>query len=390
MRAAPGAAVLLLAAWPAVPMAQAPTVRGLAAPTASWAEPFSSVRGVRELADGRVVVLDQRELRIVVLDFARGTATAVGRTGRGPGEYTMPLRLLAFPGDTTAAFDMNGNRAFVVAGARVAPQGIGGKGIAPGAPPFQRLNDQVDARGRLYREISLVGGPSGAPVLQDSAGIERLDRATGRVDTVARKYARAVSPLLDAPLPRPAPGAPTRPARGGVPPFISIDQWAVAPDGRVAVVSVAPYRVRIHGPDGRVLTGPPLPFAPIAVTDAHKAAHRAEREGALVPSLSFGADRTMTAGFTRAPYREPGAWPEVLPPFLSDALHAVPDGTFWVQRTTAAGAQPTFDVIGRDARVSHQVVLPRGTRLAGFGARSVYVVRVDEDGLETLQRHPMP
>lgn len=372
--------------------AQAPAVRGLAAPTATWEEPFSSVRGLRELADGRVLVLDQRELSIVLVDFARRTATTLGRQGRGPGEYTLPVRLLAGAGDTTVAIDMDGNRALVFVGDRVSSGALPSRGTRAGLPVLARPSDQFDARGRLYSEVTLVERRGGQPVVRDSAGVERLDRATGRRDTVAVRYARAFSPLLPPVSPSAvAPGAPARAARRpGQLPFASQDQWAVSPDGRVAVVSVEPYRVRIHAPDGGVVTGPLLPHAPVRVTGAHQAAYRAELEGRLLPTLTYGADRSMSPGFRRSTYQEPEEWPETLPPFLFDALHAAPDGTFWVQRTTTAGAQPTFDVIDRAGRVSHQVVLPRGTRLAGFGARSVYVVRVDEDGLEHLQRHPMP
>jgi hypothetical protein len=68
-----------------------------------------------------------------------------------------------------------------------------------------------------------------------------------------------------------------------------------------------------------------------------------------------------------------------------------PDGTLWIQRTTAdASAPPTYDLIGPAATIIGRMVLPANTRLVGFGVGTVYLVRVDEDDLEYLQRYRLP
>jgi hypothetical protein len=90
----------------------------LAPATATHPEEFTSIAGVRELADGRVLVSDSRETRVMVLDFATGTAEPVGRTGSGPGEYRRAARLYALRADSTVMPQDNGGSWVFFAGAK--------------------------------------------------------------------------------------------------------------------------------------------------------------------------------------------------------------------------------------------------------------------------------
>ncbi|HRN52442.1 MAG TPA: hypothetical protein PK788_03045, partial [Gemmatimonadaceae bacterium] len=101
--AAVGVAVVSVAAE-----AQEIAVSGLGRVRATFDEPFSSVRALREEADGRVLVIDDIENRILRVDLREGTATVIGRQGNGPGEYTLPVGLLALDADTTLAVDLTG------------------------------------------------------------------------------------------------------------------------------------------------------------------------------------------------------------------------------------------------------------------------------------------
>ena len=56
----------------------------------------------------------------------------------------------------------------------------------------------------------------------------------------------------------------------------------------------------------------------------------------------------------------------------------------------AAGTPPTYDVIDRAARLSHRVQLPPRSKLVGFGNGTLYLVRLDDDDLQYLERHPIP
>ena len=91
----------------------------------------------------------------------------------------------------------------------------------------------------------------------------------------------------------------------------------------------------------------------------------------------------------RVPYREPAEWPEFLPPFVGTSVFA-PNGLLWVPRATAAGRPPLFDIINGRGVLVERVELPARTKLVGFGANSIYVVRLDEDDLQYLQRHALP
>jgi hypothetical protein len=84
------------------------------------------------------------------------------------------------------------------------------------------------------------------------------------------------------------------------------------------------------------------------------------------------------------------AWPDELPPFLTNAAVFAPDGMLWVRRTTAAGEPPTHDVIDPAGRVVQKVALAKRAKLLGFGKSSVYVLRVDEDDLQYVQRYALP
>src|SRR5688572_22514070 len=74
--------------------AQLPERRLPARPAAFAEEPFSELRSVRELSDGRVIVLDMRDQTIQVIDFTSGDAAAIGRRGQGPGEYARAVSLM--------------------------------------------------------------------------------------------------------------------------------------------------------------------------------------------------------------------------------------------------------------------------------------------------------
>ena len=76
-----------------------------------------------------------------------------------------------------------------------------------------------------------------------------------------------------------------------------------------------------------------------------------------------------------------------MPPFLGQALKFSNDGLLWIRRTGPAGQPPTYDVIDRAGKLVQKVVLPKGSRVVGFGNGVVYTARVDSDGLEYLQKH---
>ncbi|HRQ78748.1 MAG TPA: hypothetical protein PLY94_09120 [Gemmatimonadaceae bacterium] len=376
--AAVGVAVVSVAAE-----AQEIAVSGLGRVRATFDEPFSSVRALREEADGRVLVIDDIENRILRVDLREGTATVIGRQGNGPGEYTLPVGLLALDADTTLAVDLTGGgRALLIVARGASGDRLAARGIAPGAPLFFRPDVQADARGNLYELVMLTAPEDRAG---GYSGIRRLDRASGRQDTIGRVSQQGRSPLLR-PMPTTSTANTAPRAAGPPPPYATVDQWAVAADGRVAIVTVDPYRVVFIDPSGGRVEGPVLQYRPVPMSAGLKAEWRVRQEQPVL-SLRMNEDRTMSPGRSRRTYVEPTAWPDVLPPFLQRALRFAPDGMLWIERAVEAGAGQSFDVIDARGRLVRHVRLDAGLRLVGFGRDGVYTVRHDADDLEYLQLH---
>ncbi len=172
-----------------------------------------------------MVVLDEYDQRILHLDFRAATATPFERSGQGPGEYMLPHRLVALAGDTTLAGDMSGGgRAGVIT-----PKGVSGTplrsvGNDAGKPLFLRPELHADARGRIYELVSRITMEGDRRMQSMRNGVRRLDRTTGRADTIGMVSRRLVSSLVK---PKPANSKFEAPASGALrsggppPPFSS-------------------------------------------------------------------------------------------------------------------------------------------------------------------------
>jgi hypothetical protein len=385
-------ALVIAAAVAAAPaLAQVP-VRTLATPSAKLAEPFSVVSGVREISDGRLIVVDSREISITLVDFKSGGTRKLSRVGQGPGEFLVPQGIHALAADTTFVLDMMGRgmgvmivRDSVVAELPKYPN------WTRDDPAIAYGGDHVDQRGHVFSHIRPRLRESGFG--PDSTPIERLDRATGRREIIARFDGRIRSPL-DRPTPttaRQATQGTVAEARGRreIPPFFFTDEWVAAADGRVAIVTVEPYRVTYIAPTGRRTAGPVIEYDPVRVTDAEKEMWR-EGKRQPVPTITSDGRGGYRGGTSTRRVVEPEAWPEVLPAFLPDAARFATDGSLWIRRATAAAEPETHDVIDAAGRLTHRVRLPARAKLVGFGNGAVYIVRLDDDDLQYLERHPIP
>lgn len=373
-RAVLARAVLALAVLAPDVLAQSggPRPVPLPVPNATLPADFTRVTAVRELADGRVLVADAGERKLLVADFAARSATSIGREGQGPEEYRSLGALYALANDSTLMADLVGGRWLLLHGDKIV-QTVSGD--APALRNGARLPVGADTRGTVIATRPMgMGGAAPAPTAMprmDSTHLLRVARATGRADTVADLASRPARVATRGTADRvTAVEITTNPLAAG-------DLAAQFADGTIAVARVSPYRVDWIAPDGKRTSGAPLPFTRVPVSLREKEAvlrREAEQTGRNPRSVESVAD-----------------WPEILPPFLVGALLPAPDGRLWIRRTAPAADPATrYDVVARTGALAARVSLPPNERIIGFGAASVYTLQTDDDGLQHLRRHPLP
>ena len=155
------------------------------------------------------------------------------------------------------------------------------------------------------------------------------------------------------------------------------DDWAVLPSGGVAVARVRDYHIDWYPAAGNRASGSPVRYDPVAVTETEKEAWRADLKSRLVPRSAGGVQM-------QPPDPE---WPVTMPPFVWGQMIARPNGEVWVLRSHKASDNHVYDVFTAPGTLTARVALPAKTRLVGFGNGTAYLVRLDDDDLEHLQRY---
>jgi hypothetical protein len=376
----------------------------LTKPAATFDEPFTTVSGLRELPGGKVIVSDARDKVVQLVDFASGSSAKIGREGSGPAEYGLPGALFAMPDGTTILQDML-NRRFLVLGPDGKPTGnpitmpnlspppTPGEGGRPGGMRMGFANAQgVDGRGRLYFQP-----PSFTPdgTTPDSGAIVRwTPKGTAETDEPAVSEKAGHVRLARNSQTATNRGGEMRVMIGMAPVFSAQEMWGVDAAGRIARVSPAPYQVHWIA-DGKVTSGPVVPYTPAKVTQADKDEFLEARRRNPPTMVSVTAG---PGGTQRRVGPPPGGMPEpefaeTKPPFTTGqgSVQVTPEGEVWVLRTRPAGDKvPTYDVFDRNGVLVKQVVLNPRSRVVGFGRGSVYVTRSDEDDLQYLERYSRP
>lgn len=348
---------------------QAPARVRLGPPLGRLDAEFTRVTSIRELTDGRILVTDGRELRVVAGDFGTGAAKSVGRQGRGPEEYEGTTLLFALGADSSVMLDLS-RRLILFHGARIVGQ------VAADAPVTREMRGFLhgaDTVGHVLVHRSGTAATPGRTQASDSARVVLLDRATARGDTIAAL--RAV------------PSETRTVAQGGgsmtyrsFKPFPAGESARLFPDGWVAIVRLDPYRVDWRASDGRIIHGKPLPYEPTSVTDA-------DRKG-------FRDAHPTPQG--RPSFFDFDDFPASLPPFEywaagEPVLLDAPSGQVVIRRTEAASLPSNdYDVVDRLGRLMGTIGVAKRERIGGLGARGVYLVSRDEDGIERISRHAWP
>lgn len=365
--------------------AQEPSLIDIPRPSAMLEDrQFSRIRGIRELADGRLLVSDPIERSFYVVDFPSQTVNTIGTTGDGPNEYREPGHLYALGNDSTLLTDETTHRVFLVVGESIV-RTLAATSLAPlvarGAPEGYWGADRF---GRILVAEGFAYGPRVIPmsrVFADSVRFLLTESIFADEEVELRTIAEVGG--------QGRLGVERNRQRGGLlyhtSPLAAEGQAWLFQDGWIAVAYPEPYRVDWRSPEGRWVRGPALPFTPVEVNRQEKCfalvRHRRSRDGGCLPDASPG-------------------WPDYIPPFLMEvpwvapggiALGAAPDGTLLIHRTrTAEASENRYDVVNRRGELKAVIRLPADQTIVGFGLSSLYVVHEDDAGLLTLSRHPWP
>jgi hypothetical protein len=161
------------------------------------------------------------------------------------------------------------------------------------------------------------------------------------------------------------------------------DEWALMPDGTVAVVRASDYHIDWWAPDGTRTSSPKIPFDWKRIS--------LEERQALLDSVKM-ADSVRRAALPPPPPPPPGVvqtprmpfqtvdaedmW-DFYPPIRPGQVKVDPDGNIWILPSTssATGSGLVYDVVNRSGTLVERVRLPAGRNLAGFGpGQTVYMI----------------
>lgn len=379
--------VALTIATPA--FSQAVPVRDLPKPTREIEEPFSLVGSVLEIKPGQVLAVDATEMELVLVDFAKGTKSPVGRQGSGPGEYRAPAAIVRTKGDTIWLLDAGLQRITVfnpdlTAGTSF-PMLVFDQSTmtAITAPYSSDRNGNLYASGmKIQAGVGGGGGNDMQMTLPDSVGLLRFDpRQSERTEVIKLRF--------------PVSGKPEISRSGNAmkytmayPGLVAADSWAVLPDGRIIIVRGATYTVEFVSPDGKTTTAGKVPYTPIRVTAADQKAEMDEARRVMQEQGKV-AQKMMPAGFSMDfELLPPASWPANYPAISPLGIFASPDGRVWVRRSIPfRTGREQWDVLDSTGKLIASWRFPPKTTLNAVGAGGViYTTRTDEDDLRYLQR----
>jgi len=349
---------------------------------------FTRITGFHELRDGRVLVSDRGEEILQVADFTTGRAVPIGRKGSGPGEYRLPSRIIPWTGDSLLLND-GGNSRLAVIGPDLRIVRTFSLNI-PNVPTTLAPR-VVDSRGRMYLQVPLWASGSFGD-RGDSVPVVRItpSRAAGRGPGSEVEVLTWVLLTAD-------PG----PVKYGLPyiPFTPQDGWTVTREGNLVLVRSNDYHVERWNEGTVAVRGAAVRTSRIPVTRADKVAYtRRFLEGSTMggrggPNTTPSGESNMPADWlTDERVNElvrNNRFAEVKAPTTDAAPMLAPSGELWVERSMPHGSPSEWDVFNVAGGRIRRVRLPADRRLLSLGRNSAYLVAVDEDGFEKVERYSL-
>jgi len=302
------------------------------------------------LGGDRWAVLSPADQRVVILDFASGTAADLGNNVKRA--YQGPFALFT-TGDALYVSDWALRRLTVwtLDGNFVAE--VHAPDITNGTLPRAR-----DGKGNWYLQFNPAPGPDGSG-RRDSAVVVRFPLFFERGDTVLQ-----LSPIDLAEVD----GDAGRRFERRV--FSGEDAWGVLADGSIWVARVTPNRVDWIAPDGKTQTGQRLPdkVFTISLSDREAFLRRFPKE--------------LRSAAEKVPFSP------VKPPF--ELAFAGGDGNVWLEKSRVIpDTVRRYQVIGRNGRLLEFVSFNGYGRALAASPDAVLVTEVQPAGMRFVRfRHP--
>lgn len=295
-------------------------------------------RSIKELSNGRVLILD--ELRLLTATPDRPRLTPLGGEPVG--------KLIGLSLDSSFVYSTKGWR-FLNDTASVGALPPTNRVVAA----LKRNGEPMEPEAAAHQFVYYA---QWALTEAESTSLRKINRVTGEITVLARLW----------PGRAPVPGI-LRPPCG------VYEHYAVAPDGFVAIVRANPYRVDWVDDAGTLHKGSPIPTAKLAFSQKERAVYQAWRAAEPYASL---ADTTT--------------WPSTVCEFVGGYWPIMTQDKLLVYRVPTTRAPATrYDVVNRKGEVEYQLALAANESVLGFGQSSVYVITTDGK-TQRLSKHAWP
>ena len=412
-----------------------PPVRPLGPITkVSPADLLGSVSSVRPLPDGGALVNDLTRRQLLALDSNFKIKSVIADTTPATANsYSSRLAgLIPFRGDSSLFIDPQSLSMLVIDGkgevvrvmAVPRPQDatfmIGGQFGTPGVDPQGRIVYRgfvaPNMRGMNFGGPPQPGQAIRTPQMADTAPVYRVNLATHALDTAT--YFKIPSANISM----------TQDDKGAMKisvttnPMPVVDDWALLPDGRIAVLRGKDYHVDFLGTDGKWAATPKVPYnwerldddgkqkfldsVKVELDKQREAMNKAMANGINNVGAAMGGAGGAGGGGMRIEMRVEGGpggggrpqqgvqqisapsvnlvgakeLPDYRPAFRQGAMRADNEGNLWVRTTAPSDAGPIYDVINDKGELVDRVKLPFGRVISGFGKGVVYMGVQDEKG----------
>jgi hypothetical protein len=262
-------------------------------------------------------------------------------------------------GDTVALVDFSGIRTTLWSEAGK-PLGVLRVAEVAGKTPIM-VYDTVGNGYKVDYQSVIGGAEPGHAVRPDSVAVLRIGLASKRVDTVANLASPEFGDAMFGEQMQQAAKV-----------FAPNDFFGVLPNGTAWLARGHENRVDWRAVDGRWTTGTTHDYTkvPVTQTDRDRVLAQVREHG-----KQFGMPQDLPITYPFADNK---------PPF--DFALGRPTGEVWLQRPRAQDDAPyTYDVVNQQGRWQRAVEFPKGTSLAGFGAKgAIYGSMKTADGGRTV------